>query len=290
MSPPSEPVAELRAVTKVYREGERRRTVLDRVDLSVAPGELVILLGRSGSGKSTVLNLLSGIDAPTAGEVLLGGQALDRLSERQRTLLRRDRVGFIFQFFNLIPTLTVEENLLLPLELSGRSGVRQSLRTRVLARWGWTAKSSSTARHSGALPAAERRRALELLATVGLAERKASFPDVLSGGEQQRLAIARALAHDPLLLLADEPTGNLDLETAHEVTQLLERAVRDTGKTLIVATHSREVAALGDRVLTIEDGRFVERTPGPGQASRAANLKEEASAPSPDGSSEQGPG
>ncbi len=224
VSTPHPPVAELRGVTKVYREGDRRRAVLRDVDLSVAPGELLILLGRSGSGKSTVLNLLSGIDAPTEGEVLLGGEPLSRLAERERTLLRRDRIGFVFQFFNLIPTLTVEENLLLPLELAGkRSG-------------------------------AEKRRALGLLEDVGLADRGDSFPDVLSGGEQQRVAIARALAHDPLLLLA-----NLDLETAHEVTELLERSARAAGKTLIVATHSRELADLGDRVLAIEDGRFVER-------------------------------
>ena len=225
----TQPVAELRDVTKIYREGERRRAVLRNVDLAVAPGELLILLGRSGSGKSTVLNLLAGIDPPTAGEVLLGGEPLTRMAERERTLLRRDRIGFIFQFFNLIPTLTVEENLLLPLELSGR------------------------------LDKAERTRALELLDSVGLADRRASFPDVLSGGEQQRVAIARALAHDPLLLLADEPTGNLDLDTAHEITELLERSARDAGKTLVVATHSREVADLGDRILTIEEGRFVER-------------------------------
>ncbi len=231
LPPTPEPVAELRGVTKIYREGERRRAVLEDVDLAVATGELLILLGRSGSGKSTVLNLLAGIDPPTRGEVLLGGQPLSRLPERERTLLRRDRIGFIFQFFNLIPTLTVEENLLLPLELSGR------------------------------LDRAERRRALELLDTVGLADRHASFPDVLSGGEQQRVAIARALAHDPLLLLADEPTGNLDLETAHEITELLERSARVNRKTLVIATHSREVAALGDRVLTIEEGHFVERQP-----------------------------
>ncbi len=215
LAPATKPVAELRDVTKVYLEGKRRRVVLEEVDLRVPPGELLILLGRSGSGKSTVLNLLAGIDPPTTGEVLLGGEPLNRMPERERTLLRRDKIGFIFQFFNLIPTLTVEENVLLPLELSGRLNQK------------------------------ERRRALDLLDTVGLGDRRASFPDVLSGGEQQRVAIARALAHDPLLLLADEPTGNLDLETAHEITELLERSARDAGKTLIVATHSREVAALG---------------------------------------------
>ncbi len=263
MSSTHEPIAELRGVTKIYREGERRRAVLNDVDLSVAPGELLILLGRSGSGKSTVLNLLAGIDPPSSGEVLLGGQPLSRLPERERTLLRRDKIGFIFQFFNLIPTLTVEENLLLPLELSGR------------------------------LDRNQRRRALELLDSVGLADRTGSFPDVLSGGEQQRVAIARALAHDPLLLIADEPTGNLDLETAHEIIALLEHAVRDGAKTLVVATHSREVASLGDRVLAIEDGRFVERRPerlNLGQASRAEGSNEETCARSAEVSSKEGLG
>ena len=222
------PVAELRDVTKTYLEGERRHTVLHQVDLVVAEGELVILLGRSGSGKSTVLNLFAGIDLPTSGEVRVGGVSLQKLSERDRTLLRRDRIGFVFQFFNLIPTLTVEENVLLPLELAGR------------------------------LDACELQRAMDLLVTVGLADRRESYPDVLSGGEQQRVAIARALAHEPLLLLADEPTGNLDLETAHEITELLVDSARQAGKALIVATHSRELASIGDRVLKIEGDRFVE--------------------------------
>ncbi len=227
---PAEPVAELNAVTKIYREGERQHAVLRQVDLRVRGGELLILLGRSGSGKSTVLNLIAGIDLPTAGEVWVGGICLGTLDERGRTLLRRDRIGFVFQFFNLIPTLTVEDNILLPLELSGKLG------------------------------ADERRRALDLLGSVGLGDRRASYPDVLSGGEQQRVAIVRALAHDPLLLLADEPTGNLDLETAQEITELLVTSAREAGKTLIVATHSRELATIGDRVLKIEGEAFVELT------------------------------
>lgn len=222
------PILELCAVTKTYREGELLHTVLDRADLEVAAGEVVVLLGRSGSGKSTLLNLLSGIDLPTAGEVRLQGVALNTLSERRRTLMRRHQIGFIFQFFNLIPTLTVEENLLLPLELRGK------------------------------LDSKERRRALDWLDSVGLGHRHASFPDVLSGGEQQRVAIVRALVHDPLLILADEPTGNLDAETAEQVLGLLERSLRDTGKTLVMATHSREAAAIADRVLRVEDGKLVE--------------------------------
>ncbi len=226
--PSTGPVAELRDVSKTYLEGERRHAVLRHADLEVHDGELVVLLGRSGCGKSTVLNLLSGIDRPTAGEVLVGGTALGNLSERERTLLRRDHIGFVFQFFNLIPTLSVEDNVLLPLELAGRLGD------------------------------AERRRALDLLASVGLTDRRASDPDVLSGGEQQRVAIVRALAHEPLLLLADEPTGNLDRESAQQITELLVGSARRAGKALIVATHSRQLAAAGDRVLTIEGKRLVE--------------------------------
>ncbi|MEE8522350.1 MAG: ABC transporter ATP-binding protein [Thermoanaerobaculia bacterium] len=222
------PILELRGVTKIYREGELLHTVLDRADLKVASGEVVALLGRSGSGKSTLLNLLSGIDLPTAGEVWLQGTELNALSERRRTLMRRHRIGFIFQFFNLIPTLTVEENLLLPLELSGK------------------------------LDRGQRRRALALLDSVALGHRLASYPDVLSGGEQQRVAIVRALVHDPVLILADEPTGNLDADTAEQVLGLLEQSLRDTGKTLVMATHSREVATIADRVLRVEDGKLVE--------------------------------
>jgi putative ABC transport system ATP-binding protein len=205
--------------------------VLAGVDLTLRQGELAVLVGRSGSGKSTLLNLASGIDLPTAGEVLVGGVSLGGLSERERTLFRRDHLGFVFQFFNLIPTLTVEENLLLPLELAGTAGE------------------------------AERRRALALLAEVGLADRREDFPDRLSGGEQQRLAVARALAHDPLLVLADEPTGNLDLETGLRVLGLLDRLTRQAGKTLLMVTHSREVIGIADRIFRIEEGRLVELPP-----------------------------
>jgi putative ABC transport system ATP-binding protein len=220
---------ELSRVVKIYREGESQRVVLREVDLGVAAGEVVVLLGRSGSGKSTLLNLVSGIDQPTSGTVRVEGVDVAALSETARTLLRRRRIGFIFQFFNLIPTLTVEENLRLPLELIGVDG------------------------------AAGRARALDLLGEVGLADRAASFPDRLSGGEQQRVAVARALVHDPALVLADEPTGNLDAESARHVLRLLAGLARRAGKTVIAASHSDEVAALADRVLTLSDGRLVER-------------------------------
>ena len=223
---------ELRGVSKSYREGDRTHVVLDDVDCRVEAGELVVLLGKSGSGKTTLLNLLSGIDQPDTGEIRLDGVDLGALSERRRTLLRRHHIGFVFQFFNLLPTLTVEENLLLPVELKGRAA------------------------------AADRERARSLLESVGLEGRERSYPERLSGGERQRVAIARALMHDPRLLLADEPTANLDLETGLEVIELLDRLVRREGRTLVMATHGREVVGVADRVLTIHGGRLLERTTG----------------------------
>ena len=225
---PTPPAVELSRVVKTYREGESERVVLRGVDVTVAPGEIVVLLGRSGSGKSTLLNLVSGIDRPTSGVVRVEGVDVPALSETARTRFRRRRIGFVFQFFNLIPTLTVEENLRLPLELNGVAGE----------------------------PA--RARALELLAAVGLADRAASFPDRLSGGEQQRVAVARALVHDPSLVLADEPTGNLDAESARRVLSLLAGLARGAGRTVLAVSHSDEVAALADRVLTLADGRLAE--------------------------------
>jgi putative ABC transport system ATP-binding protein len=225
------PVVELRGVTRVFEEGAARRAVLSGASAAIRAGELAVILGRSGSGKSTLLNLVSGIDLPSAGEVFVDGVRLDALSERERTLFRRRRIGFVFQFFNLIPTLTVEENLLLPLELNGPIG------------------------------AAERARARGLLEEVELADRARSFPDRLSGGEQQRVAVARALVHAPALMLADEPTGNLDLETGRKVLDLLDRLTRREGRTMLMVTHSPEVVGLADRVFAIEGGKLVERAP-----------------------------
>ena len=199
-------------------------------DLSVtfAQGEFVAILGKSGSGKSTLLNLISGIDQADGGSVWLDGQDLTALGENQRTLFRRRKIGFIFQFFNLIPTLTVMENVVLPLELNGA-----------------TVEDA-------------RRQAGLMLEAVGLLDRAQTFPDRLSGGEQQRVAIARALVHDPLLVLADEPTGNLDEETGRQVLELLDRLTRQAGKNLIMVTHSNEAAALADRVLHLREGKLVE--------------------------------
>ena len=226
------PAVELRRLTKLYREGDSERVVFRDVDAAIGQGEIAVLVGRSGSGKSTLLNLISGIDLPTSGAVVVDGTDITALSERDRTLFRRGRIGFIFQFFNLIPLLTVEENLLLPLELAGRDD------------------------------AAGRARARALLERVGLADRARSFPDRLSGGEQQRVAVARALVHDPALILADEPTGTLDADTAAVVLDLLDRLVRELGKTVVMVTHSREVVGVADRVFAVQHGQLVEQGGG----------------------------
>jgi putative ABC transport system ATP-binding protein len=213
-------------LSKSFAEGGNHRRVLDNVTGQFHAGEFVVILGKSGSGKSTLLNLISGIEKPTSGDIAINGVSITSLRERDRTLFRRDHIGFVFQFFNLIPTLTVLENVTLPQELAGR-------RTREAA-------DPATA----------------LLERVGLADRLETFPDQLSGGEQQRVAIARALAHDPLLVLADEPTGNLDEETGEVVLNLLLELTRSAGKTLIMATHNPEVVPLADRVFSIHDGRL----------------------------------
>lgn len=218
-------------MSKVYLGPAETINVLKELDFVLHEGEFVVLLGRSGSGKSTLLNLISGIDMPSQGEVFFRGTCLSSLGENERTLFRRHHIGFIFQTFNLIPTLTVEENILLPLELIGINSHEQS------------------------------RRAKDLLQRMALGERAAHFPDQLSGGEQQRVAIARAIIHEPDLILADEPTGNLDLETGQEVLAILEQTVRETGKAMIMATHSAEFAELADRMLTIRDGRLFEPHP-----------------------------
>jgi putative ABC transport system ATP-binding protein len=223
----SAPLVELKGICKSFREGDRERTIFRDASLAIAPGEWLFLLGRSGSGKSTLLNLVSGIDLPDRGEVVVGGKILNRLGERDRTVFRRNSIGFVFQFYNLIPTLTVEENVLLPLELTG------------------------------ALTPALTDRARGLLEQVGLADRAGTYPDRLSGGEQQRVAVARALVHQPKLVLADEPTGNLDAETGRQVLDLFQRLLRPSGATLVLVTHSGEVAQLADRVLTIREGRLV---------------------------------
>jgi putative ABC transport system ATP-binding protein len=223
------PSIALSDVSKSYREGDRTHEVLRGASVTIEGGQRVAILGPSGSGKSTLLNLVSGIDLADSGVVRVGDVDLGTLTERDRTLFRRERVGFVFQFFNLLPTLTVLENLLLPLELTGSGG------------------------SDGGVA-----RARDLLAAVELLDRADSFPDRLSGGEQQRVAIARALIHGPGLLLADEPTGNLDEDTGEIVIGLLERLVTEAGATLVTVTHSRELAARMNRVLRVDHGRLVE--------------------------------
>ena len=216
----------LRNVCRSFREGDREHRVLDNVSADIRRGETVALRGRSGSGKSTLLNLIGAIDAPDSGQVLVSGVELTALSERDRTLFRRKRIGFVYQAFNLVPTLSVADNIRLVLELNQVS------------------RSDANARIE------------ELLFAVGLADRAASFPDVLSGGEQQRVAIARALSHRPTVLLADEPTGNLDDSSAETVLKLLAELVRDSGGTMLIATHSNRIAASCDRVLELHNGRL----------------------------------
>ena len=215
-------------LSKSYYEGAVRRLVLQDAQAEFQPGEMAVILGRSGSGKSTLLNLISGIDVADRGQIWVDGQELTALPERQRTLFRRARIGFIFQFFNLIPTLKVGENVSLPLELNGIP------------------------------PPQAREKAQRLLDQVGLLERWDTFPEKLSGGEQQRVALARALVHDPLLILADEPTGNLDEETGTQVMSLLARLAREQGRTLLMVTHSQEAVAHADRVLRLTHGQLIE--------------------------------
>jgi len=214
---------------KRYHEGDSERVIFHNLSLNIRHGELIAILGKSGSGKSTLLNLVSGIDIPTSGKIIIEGADITRSTEQERTLFRRRHIGFIFQFFNLIPTLTVGENILLPLELNGRLDERQS------------------------------QNAYSLLEEVGLLDRVDSFPDRLSGGEQQRVAIIRALVHKPLVLLADEPTGNLDSDTGRQVLDLLERLVRQHGMTMILVTHSQEAAGIADRIFKVQHGHLIEQ-------------------------------
>ena len=218
-------------VVKEFPLGESRVRALDGLTLTIPPGGFTAIVGRSGSGKSTLLNLAAGIDAPTSGEVWVEGRALSTLDDDALTRLRRERVGVVYQFFHLLPTLDVRENVALPLLLEGRPE-REALA-----------------------------RADALLAEVGMAPRAKARPHTLSGGEMQRASVARALVHDPALVLADEPTGNLDSRAAVQVVQLLADLVRRHGSTLVMVTHSREAADAADRVVTLSDGRVVSDAP-----------------------------
>jgi putative ABC transport system ATP-binding protein len=222
----------LHHLRRSFYEGRRERVVLDDVSVEIGRGESIAIRGRSGSGKSTLLNLIGAIDAPDAGQVIVSGVDISNLSERDRTLFRRRRIGFVYQAFNLIPTLSVADNIRFVLELNQVNGRAASQRID------------------------------ELLVAVGLSDRADSFPDVLSGGEQQRVAIARALCHEPSVLIADEPTGNLDDGTADTILGLLKELVHKNGGTLLIATHSLRIAASCDRAFELNSGRLEELNSG----------------------------
>lgn len=226
---PGSPLIALEGVEKVYRSGRVDYRALRGVDLSIAAGEMVAVVGPSGSGKSTILNLITGIDRPTAGTVTVDGRRLDELSEEELAVWRGANVGIVFQFFQLLPTLSALENAVLPLDF---------------ARWRSKRERFDRARHN-----------LEL---VGLGDKGDRVPAELSGGERQRVAIARALASDPRLIVGDEPTGNLDTVTAGEMFELLQR-LNGEGKTVLYVTHDRDLAARAKRVITIRDGLVVDR-------------------------------
>jgi ABC-type lipoprotein export system ATPase subunit len=222
-------VLRARGLRKYHGHGEGLVRAVDGVDLDVAPGETVAVMGPSGCGKSTLLHLLGGLDRPSGGEVWLAGRPLDRLGEWALARMRRTAVGFVFQAFHLMDELTAVENVELPALLAGSS------------------------------PRAARRRALDLLDRVGLADRARFLPSALSGGQRQRVAIARALSNEPLVVLADEPTGNLDSAATLEVLRLLE-SLHEAGQTLVIVTHDARIAATADRMISMRDGAFVDET------------------------------
>ena len=224
MSQKHKNIVSLREISKSFYDQGEQRVVLKDVSLEVSRGEFVAILGSSGSGKTTLLNLIGGIDTPDSGAITIEGNELTALSDTARTRFRRRHVGMVFQLFNLIPTLTVWENVLLPAELEG------------------------------AVDAKLRNQAAALLERVGLADRASTFPDRLSGGEQQRVAIARALAHEPLIVLADEPTGNLDAENSTRVLSILLQLTREAGRTLLMATHDHEIARQATYVCRLHAG------------------------------------
>ena len=213
-------------VRKVYRQGKNEITALDSVSLDIARGEFAVIMGPSGSGKSTLLHLIGGLDRPTSGELLVDQRLVGQMADDQVTLFRRTRIGFVFQFFNLLPTLTALENVALPFVLDGRSKEEAEQRAKML------------------------------LDKVGLQNRQDHLPEEMSGGEIQRIAVARALAFDPPILLADEPTGNLDSKTGESILSLLRQINRDAGCTIVMVTHSQEAAGYGDRTIFFRDGKI----------------------------------
>lgn len=221
-------IVETKSLKKYYQMGENTVKALDGVDFRVKAREFVAIIGKSGSGKSTLLHMLGGLDEPTDGSVLIDGKILSGLKKEQLAILRRRKIGFIFQNYNLVPDLNVYENVVLPVELDGRKVDEEYVS--------------------------------EILELLGLSKKKDAFPGNLSGGQQQRVAIARAVAAKPVIILADEPTGNLDSATSHEVLGLLKMAARQFSQMIILITHDRDIAQLADRIVHIEDGKIVGNT------------------------------
>lgn len=218
-------ILQVEALTKIYGSGETAVTALDHVSFSVEKGEFIAIVGASGSGKSTLMNLIGGIDEPTSGRVLIDGQAIYDMNESERAIFRRRNIGMVFQFYNLVPTLTAEENIMLPYLLDKREPEKAKLN--------------------------------EILEMCGLTERANHLPSALSGGQQQRVSLGRALINDPAFILADEPTGNLDSRASRDVMALLQMANRRYKQTLLLITHDEKIALMADRILTIGDGRLL---------------------------------
>ena len=241
-------IVDVHELTKIYGSGETAVTALDHVELSIEPGEFVAIMGPSGCGKSTLLNLVGGLDRPTSGHVLIDGTDIATMTDQKLTELRRRRLGFVFQFFNLIPVLDAAENAALPLTLDGVS------------------------------PAEAGRRAASWLEKVGLKGRLHNRPDQLSGGQQQRVAVARALVTEPALMLADEPTGNLDTKSADEIADLLRQAADEWGRAVVMVTHDPRIAAHARRIVFMRDGRVVDdaRITGEDHAAAARQAMERA--------------
>jgi putative ABC transport system ATP-binding protein len=221
----SEAIVSATEITRRYGEGDAAVDALRGVSLDFPPGAFTAIMGPSGSGKSTLMHILAGLDRPTSGTVVIDGRDITKMDDRELTRLRRDRVGFVFQFFNLVPVLNAEENMLLPLSIAGRKPERQ-----------WVA---------------------HLMETIGIADRRTHRPAELSGGQQQRVAIARAMVSRPAVVFADEPTGNLDSKTSEEVLNLLRRAVDEFGQSVVIVTHDATAASYADRVVLLVDGRVV---------------------------------
>jgi putative ABC transport system ATP-binding protein len=236
-------VLETKNLNKVYQLGNHSVNALDGVDFLVRKGEFVAIMGPSGSGKSTLLHLIGGLDQPSEGEVTLAGKSLSLLNDKQITLLRRHNIGFVFQFFNLLPTLTTEENITLPLIIDGKN------------------------------PKQHQDRLDNILEMVGLSERRRHKPDQLSGGEQQRVSLARALITEPAILLADEPTGNLDSKTGMAIMELLRISRNQLGQTIVVVTHDARAAAYADRVVFLRDGKIISQKEIDNQAPVQDNVK-----------------